>query len=99
MPTTPRQPEHQVLRRAFSSRFPTEKARKPFSRPRICSRTLLKDQLLEDHMKTFLLLVTLALAAIPAFAQSRRVLAEGTEIRVRTDQNIPTKPSVGATYS
>jgi len=50
-------------------------------------------------MKTFLLLVTLALAAIPAFAQSRRVLAEGTEIRVRTDQNIPTKPSVGATYS
>src|SRR5882724_4883278 len=33
MPTTPRQPEHQVLRRAFSSRFPTEKARKPFSRP------------------------------------------------------------------
>jgi hypothetical protein len=59
----------------------------------------LEDQLLEDHMKTFLLLVTLALAAIPAFAQSRRVLAEGTEIRVRTDQNIPTKPSVGATYS
>jgi hypothetical protein len=41
----------------------------------------------------------LALAAIPTFAQSRPVLAEGTEIRVRTDQNIPAKPPLGATYS
>jgi hypothetical protein len=50
-------------------------------------------------MKASLLLVALALAAIPAFAQSRPVLAEGTEIRVRTDQNIPAQPSLGTTYS
>jgi len=45
------------------------------------------------------LVVALALAAIPAFAQSRPVVAEGTEIRVRTDQNIPAKPSLGEGYS
>jgi hypothetical protein len=50
-------------------------------------------------MKRSLLLAALALAAIPAFAQSRPVLAEGTEIKIRTDQNIPAKPSLGATYS
>jgi hypothetical protein len=54
---------------------------------------------MEDHMKMSRLLVALALAAIPALAQSRPVLAEGTEIRVRTDQSIPAKPSVGSTYS
>ena len=50
-------------------------------------------------MKTSRLLVALALAAIPAFAQSRPVLAEGTEIKVRTDQNIPAKPPLGSAYS
>jgi len=50
-------------------------------------------------MKISRSLVALVLAALPAFAQSRPVLAEGTEIRIRTDQNIPAKPSVGAAYS
>jgi len=55
--------------------------------------------LMEDHMKTSLLLIALAMTAIPAFAQSRPVLAEGTEIKVRTDQNILAKPPLGAAYS
>lgn len=50
-------------------------------------------------MKTSLLLTALAVVAIPAFGQSRPVLAEGTEIKVRTDQNIPAKPPLGAAYS
>ncbi len=50
-------------------------------------------------MKTSRLLVALALAAIPAFAQSRPVLAEGTEIKMRTDQSIPAKPPLGSAYS
>jgi hypothetical protein len=50
-------------------------------------------------MKISRLLVALVVAALPAFAQSRPVLAEGTEIRIRSDQNIPAKPSVGADYS
>ena len=49
-------------------------------------------------MKMFLS-VALVLLSVPSFAQSRHMLAEGTEVRVRTDQNIPAKPAVGSAYS
>ncbi len=50
-------------------------------------------------MKAFLLSLALAVVAVSAFAQSRPVLPEGTEVRVRTDKNIPANPLVGAGYS
>jgi hypothetical protein len=49
-------------------------------------------------MKMFLS-VALVLLSVPSFAQSRHMLAEGTEVRVRTDQNIPANPAVGSAYS
>src|SRR5712691_1530244 len=42
----------------------------------------------------FLLLLT-----ISAFAQTNRVIPEGTEIKVRTDSAIPAKPAAGSAYS
>src|SRR5437773_11940402 len=39
----------------------------------------------------FLLLLT-----IPAFAQTSRVIPQGTEIKVRTDSAIPAKPAAGS---
>ena len=49
-------------------------------------------------MKMCLLSVALALATVPTFVQSR-ILPEGTEVRVRTDQKIPAKPPLGTAYS
>src|SRR5437870_5912168 len=42
----------------------------------------------------FLLLLT-----ISAFAQTNRVIPQGTEIKVRTDSAIPAKPAAGSAYS
>jgi hypothetical protein len=42
----------------------------------------------------FLLLITFS-----AFAQTNRVIPNGTEIRVRTDSAIPAKPAAGSAYS
>src|SRR5207245_4254410 len=42
----------------------------------------------------FLLLLT-----ISAFAQTSRVIPQGTEIKVRTDSAIPAKPAAGSAYS
>ena len=45
-------------------------------------------------------LVSLALAlTVPTFAQTHRVVPQGTEVRVRTDQKIPAKPAIGTAYS
>jgi len=45
------------------------------------------------------LLALLLLLAISAFAQTNRVIPEGTEIKVRTDSAIPAKPAAGSAYS
>ena len=44
-------------------------------------------------------LAVLFLAAVAAYGQSSRMLAEGTEIRVRTDTSIPAKPAANARYA
>lgn len=46
-----------------------------------------------------LLPVLICLVCIAAYAQTTRVLPEGSEIKVRTDTAIPAKPQIGATYS
>src|SRR5207244_10544785 len=38
-------------------------------------------------------------AYISAFAQTSRVIPQGTEIKVRTDSAIPAKPAAGSAYS
>lgn len=50
-------------------------------------------------MKNLLLSLALLVTAIPGLAQSNRTLPEGTEIKVRTDQKIPAKPALGASYA
>jgi len=50
-------------------------------------------------MKAFLLPLVLSLTWIPAVAQSSRTLPKDTEIKVRTDQKIPAKPTIGAAFN
>lgn len=50
-------------------------------------------------MKAFLLPLVLALTWLPAVAQSVHTLPKDTEIKVRTEQKIPAKPTLGATFA
>jgi hypothetical protein len=49
-------------------------------------------------MKAFFLPLVLGLAWIPSVAQVNRTLPKDTEIKVRTEQKIPAKPTIGATF-
>src|SRR5437763_8026623 len=42
---------------------------------------------------------SLLLLTVSAFAQTSRVIPQGTEIKVRTDSAIPAKPAAGSAYS
>lgn len=50
-------------------------------------------------MKLKLLVVSIMLFAVAAFAQTTRTIPEGTTIKVRTDTAIPAKPAAGASYT
>jgi hypothetical protein len=50
-------------------------------------------------MKKSALFLVLVLGAAVAFAMASKTLPEGSEIKVRTDEKIPAKPAVGATFS
>ncbi len=50
-------------------------------------------------MKTRTLLLPLLLLSLAAWAQTTRILPQGTDIKVRTDTAIPAKPAQGATYA
>ncbi len=50
-------------------------------------------------VKGSLSLLLLCILSCVAYAQTTRVLPEGSEIKVRTDTTIPAKPAVGAVYT
>jgi len=50
-------------------------------------------------MKKLCMSVLLLLTSVAAFGQGNRILPKGSEIKVRTDTAIPSKPAVGSAYS